>query len=300
MKIASRSLSLLLVAVMLCAFVSVSAFAAKDSTCAVIGANLSEDEIAEVYTMFGVPRGSVQELTVTNAEERAYLSGKISDSTIGTNSISCVYIEILPEGEGLHITCRNINWCTEAVYENALVTAGIYDANVIIAAPFAVSGTAALTGIYKAYEDVTGKELDETAKDTAVDELLVTSDLAEEFGSADASMLVNELKGILDETQNMTDEELRAEILDIASQLGIELDDARIDDLVALVRRLEKLDSSALIEKVQEAQEAVRKVRDAAEKISEAKEGVSVVVEKVAHFFDSVADFFRNLFGKKG
>ena len=37
---------------------------------AVIGANLTDEQIAQVYDMFGVERGSVRELTVTNAEER--------------------------------------------------------------------------------------------------------------------------------------------------------------------------------------------------------------------------------------
>ena len=50
------------------------------------------------------------------------------------------------------------------MYRNVLVTAGITDASVMISAPYPVSGTAALSGIYKAYEDVTGGQLDESAK----------------------------------------------------------------------------------------------------------------------------------------
>ena len=37
-------------------------------------------------------------------------------------------------------------------------------AKVIVSAPFAVSGTAALTGVYKAYEDITGQSLSSLAK----------------------------------------------------------------------------------------------------------------------------------------
>ncbi len=43
------------------------------------------------------------------------------------------------------------------MYISALATAGITDARIIVASPFEVSGTAALTGVYKAYEDMTGK-----------------------------------------------------------------------------------------------------------------------------------------------
>lgn len=53
------------------------------------------------------------------------------------------------------------------MYKNALATAGITDAKVLISAPFPVSGTGALTGIYKAYEDMTGVSLNDLAKNLA-------------------------------------------------------------------------------------------------------------------------------------
>ena len=80
-----------------------------------------------------------------------------------------------------------------------MVTAGITDANVKIVAPYKVSGTAALTGIYMAYEDITGKKLDEDAKLVGTKELTITAELADEIGSADSTAIVNELKLILDQ-----------------------------------------------------------------------------------------------------
>ena len=44
-----------------------------------IGANLDESQIAQVYADFGLERGSVQEITVTNQDERAYLEGLVSE-----------------------------------------------------------------------------------------------------------------------------------------------------------------------------------------------------------------------------
>lgn len=178
----------------------------------VIGADLDADDIAYVYKEFGISQGDVKELTVTNAEEREYLKGLVDESLIGTKSISCVYIEALADGKGLDVQVKNITWCTPDMYMNAMVTAGITDANVKIVAPFDVSGTAALTGIYKAYEDITGKKLDEDAKLVGTQELTVTAELAEEIGSADSAAIVNQLKLILDETKNMTDDQLREEI----------------------------------------------------------------------------------------
>ena len=69
----------------------------------VIGADLDADDIAYVYKEFGISRGDVKELTVTNAEEREYLKGLVDESLIGTKSISCVYIEALDEGKGLDV-----------------------------------------------------------------------------------------------------------------------------------------------------------------------------------------------------
>ncbi len=77
---------------------------------------------------------------------------------MGTRAISSVYVEKLPEGEGITVESKNITWVTNDMYRNAIVTAGIKDAKIIVAAPFEVSGTAALTGVMKAFEDLTGEK----------------------------------------------------------------------------------------------------------------------------------------------
>ena len=45
------------------------------------------------------------------------------------------------------------------------------DAKIIVAGPFPISGTAALVGTLKAYEEMTGKKLDDKVTDAAMDEL---------------------------------------------------------------------------------------------------------------------------------
>lgn len=271
----------------------VMADGAEDSR-AVIGADLDADEVAYVYDKFGISQGDVKELTVTNAEEREYLDGLVDDSLIGTKSISCVYIEALSEGEGLEVSVDNITWCTPDMYMNAMVTAGITDANVIIAAPFAVSGTAALTGIYKAYEDITGETLDEVAKLVGTQELTITAELAEEIGSADSAAIVNELKLILDETKDMTDDELREEIKRIAEEYNVTLNDSQIDSLISLCRSMEKLDIDALKDKVEEVQQYLK---DIVKTHGEVKQFLANVADTVTEFVNKVIDFFRNLFG---
>lgn len=283
-----KILSILLACCLLAGAVPALAVDAGEAR-AVIGANLTEEQISAVYSNFGVKRGDVTELRVTNADERKYLEGYVEDSVIGTNSISCVYIEVLEEGEGLDVTTSNINWCTSQMYVSALATAGITDAKIIVAAPFEVSGTAALTGVYMAYEDITGETLDETAKLVSTQELTLTAELAEKIGSYDSVEIVNELKLLLGETKNMTDEQLRREIESIASDLGVSLTDTQISQLISLCRSLEKLNPAQLKEKVESVQNTIAK-------LGQAKETVSNFFEGVKNVWNSIVDFFKGLF----
>ncbi|MBR1456078.1 MAG: DUF1002 domain-containing protein [Oscillospiraceae bacterium] len=256
---------------------------------AVLGADLTEDQIAAVYGAFGVSRGSVVELKVTNAEERQYLEGYVDSSVIGTRSISSVYVELLGEGGGMDVTTSNITWCTGEMYMSALATAGITDARIIVAAPFEVSGTAALTGVYKAYEDMTGKKLDDLAKLVSTQELTITGSLAEEIGSMDSTSIVNDLKLMLEETAQMTDEEIREQIVQIAAQYNVTLTEKQIQQLIDLCRSLEGLDAESLRSRVEEVQGTLQKVSEAKTRVVGFVQTVKKVVTSVKSFFDRIS-----------
>ncbi|MGI5978510.1 MAG: DUF1002 domain-containing protein [Oscillospiraceae bacterium] len=285
-----KLISFVLTAAML--FGMTTAFAIDEGEArTVIGADISEAQKASVYKTFGIEPGDVKELTVTNAEEREYLDGVVDTSLIGTHSISCIYIKILAAGKGLDVSTSNISWCTKEMYRNALATAGIDDAKVIVTSPIqGISGTAALTGVYKAYEDITGTKLDTVAKQAGTQELVTTAELADEIGSADAVMIVNELKGILSETKKMSDDELRAEIRKIADDNNVALSDEEIDSLISLTRQLEKLDPEQLKAKVEEFQSMARKFAGAKDKISK-------FAASFGEFVQSVGSFLSDLFG---
>lgn len=287
-----KAISLLLV---LCLLASMSAALAIDEgeKRAVIGADLSDAQVADVYSAFGAERGSVKELTVTNADERKYLTGYVDDSLIGTRSISCVYIETLSSGSGLDVQTSNVNWCTAEMYVSALATAGISDAKVIVAAPFEVSGTAALTGVYMAYEDITGQQLDETAKLVSTQELTVTAELADQIGSYDSVEIVNQLKLILDETRTMTDEELTAKIREIAAEYNVSLTDAQMKQLVDLCRQMEKLNPDQLKEKVESIQKTIQQMAEAKTKVTGFLATVGNIVSAIGEFFQRIFASFR-------
>lgn len=280
----------LLLALLLVAGMAVPAYADVNQSRAVIGADLSDEQVEAVYGMFGIRRGDAIELKMTNAEERTYLEGYVDDSLIGTRSISCVYVELLPAGSGMSVTTSNINWCTGEMYISALATAGITDASIIVAAPFEVSGTAALSGVYKAYEDMTGKKLDDLAKLVSTQELTITGELAAEIGSMDSTAIVNELKMMLDVTQTMSDDEIRAEIREIASRYNVNLTNTQVEQLLTLCRSLEGLDAESLKARVQDVQNTLQKVSDAKTKVVGFVQGVKKVVESVSGFFDKIKD----------
>lgn len=284
-----KFVSIILVTLMLMSG-GTTAFADRTQSRAVIGADLNEEQTAAVYGMFGMARGDVIELQVSNAEERNYLEGYVDDAVIGTRSISCVYIELLPEGSGMDVTTSNITWCTGEMYISALATAGITDAKIIVASPFEVSGTAALTGVYKAYEDMTGKKLDDLAKLVSTQELTITGELADQIGSMDSTSIVNELKLMLDQTQLMSDEEIKAVIVEVAGRYGVKLTGTQISQLISLCRSLEGLDPDSLKTRVEEVQGTLKKVSDAKTKVVGFVESVKKVVDSVTGFFDRIKD----------
>jgi uncharacterized protein YpuA (DUF1002 family) len=290
MKI-KRIISSLLVICLLSALTPVLAINEGDAR-AVIGADLTDAQKDTVYQAFSIKRESVPELTVTNSEEKTYLSGLVDPSVIGTRSISCVYVKIGKPNSGISVQTSNINWCTREMYMNALATAGITDAEIIVAAPFTVSGTAALTGIYKAYEDLTGEKISDEAKLASTQELVITAELADEIGSYDSVAIVNELKLILNETKNMTDDEVRDEIRRIAGEYSISITDGQVEQLLSLCRSLEVLDADALQAKVESVQKAIKN-------LATAKENASKFVAGVQNIFKAIGSFFSNLFGKK-
>lgn len=258
---------------------AVPAFAAAGEARVVIGADNTENQISEVYKDFGINRGDVKELQVTNNEERHYLDGLVPDEKIGNVALSCVYIEP-NDGGGLEMNIDNINWVTEKMYQSALATAGITDAKVKISAYKPVSGTGALAGIYKAYEDMTGTQLDETAKSTAVEELVVTGELQDALGDV-SSDIINDLKGKLAETKNMTDDQIIELIKETAAKYEVTLTDDQIQQILGLIKKFNELNIDP----------------DTFLNLFQAKEGVEGFFTSVGDFFKGIGDFFMNLFG---
>ena len=164
-----------------------------------LGADLTPDQRATVLGFMGIELTDLDKydvVYVNNDEEHKYLDSYISKSEIGTRSLSSVLITEDKKGAGLSVSTHNINYCTVGMYKNALATAGIADAKIIVAGPFPISGTAALVGTLKAYEEMTGKKLDDKVTDAAMDELVTTGELNKSIDgdSQDIEAMIADLK----------------------------------------------------------------------------------------------------------
>ena len=290
-KLHRAALSVLILMALFAGLLAAPASADAEMRRTVIGADLTEEQITAVYRSFGLERGSVPELRLTNAEERAALSGSLDEAVIGTRAISCVYFELLPEGSGLIVRTENISFCTAEMYRNALLTAGINDAKMIVAAPFPVSGTAAMAGVYKAYEDMTGEALNTDAKTAGTQELTVTGELADELGSDDsAQSIVGELKAMLNETAGMTDDEIRETIREIADEHNVRLTETQVQQLLDLCRALEKLNPEKLSQQAEDAKNTLQKMEDAKEKVGGFFDTLKRAFESVKGLFDKLSE----------
>ena len=220
---------------------------AEDKPYLALGADLTEAQRNTVLGYMGIDPASLDNYDVVyinNQEEHSYLDSYMDSSAIGTKSLSSVVITKADAGSGINISTYNINYCTVGMYKNALATAGVTDANIIVAGPFQLSGTAALVGIFKAYEEMTGDNLDEEVVDAALNELVTTGELNQSIdGDSDSvEALIAELKQQLANGDLSTDEDIRSAIDELAKKYDLSLSEDDIQTLIDLINALKGLD----------------------------------------------------------
>ena len=257
-----------------------------------LGADLTSDERETVFSLLNVEPSELDDynvLYVTNKDEHNYLDQYISSSIIGTRALSCVLIQKRTEGYGLQVTTHNITYCTPSMYINALSTAGITDSKVVVAGPFPISGTAALVGAMKAYEDMTGEEITEEFQDAAMNELVVEGILGESFEEGDddgeeVEEFIRDLKLEVSERE-FNEETEREEIEDLirqkATERNLELSEELLEQITDLMEKINKLDLDK--EQIQKQTEVITEKPEASsssetgEPSTEKKEGSTEV-----------------------
>ena len=210
-----------------------------------LGADLTAEQKTTVLASMGISEadlGSYSIVTTTNAEEHAALDKYIDPALIGTRSLSSVLVKPAEEGHGVVVTTNNINYCTTNMYRNALITAGVKDADIMVAAPTPISGTAALIGALKAYEDMSGKEVSNAALDTSLNELVTTGQLKEAVGNDDqAEELIAYIKTVIATNDLNTKEEIEAAIRKGMVDQKVTLSDEEVAQIVDLMMKVKSM-----------------------------------------------------------
>lgn len=216
-----------------------------------LGADLTEDQKAIVFSEMGITAeqaASYQTIYITNDMEHQYLDEALGASVVGTRSLSSVLLIPQESGSGLSVETHNISYCTISMYRNALLTAGVADAKVIVAAPSSISGTAALIGAVKAYEAYSGEPVTDEALEIATDELVLTGDLMDELNNLDpdqVSDMIAYLKQEIAERGLDDPEELENLVRQVAAEMEISLTDQQVSNIVDLLLKLGNLDIDA-------------------------------------------------------
>lgn len=256
-----------------------------------LGGNLTEEQRNTVLQLMGIDPLELSEYDViytTIDEEYQYLGNYLSSDTIGKRSLSSVVVVKREQGHGINITTKNISYCTVGMYKNALITAGITDADIIVAAPFPISGTGALVGTMKAYAVMTGEEVSEENMDAALNELVLTGDLADTVGdSGQAEEFIAYLKQQIVEKGLKTEADIRALINEAGKKFDISLNEEDIQEIVALLKKIGNLDL--------DIDTLVNQARDLYDRIANIGKSGGFF-DRIAEFFQAIIDFFRKLF----
>ncbi len=253
-----------------------------------LGKDLSEEQKREMLSFFKVD-DSVRLIQVSNEEEREYFGQYIDESILGTRAISSVYVERLPEGEGITVETHNISWVTEDMYRNASITAGVKDARIIVSSPVKVSGTAALTGIMKAFEDLTGESISKEEKEIASEEIAKTVLLGNEIGQEKAQELINNIKIYIIDNNIKGKGSIKKVAEEMAKDLGVELTDEQLNQIASLMRNISKLDLN--IEDIKQ------QLKDISGKIDRIAQQNIEIKSFLGRILDAIMSFLNKIFG---
>ncbi len=276
-----------------------------------LGADLSEQQKEKVLELMGITQEQLagyKVIYVTNDQEHQYLDEYLSSSVIGSKSLSSVMLRKGEKGSGVTVTTKNINYCTTGMYRNALLTAGVEDTEVIVVAPSQISGTAALIGAVKAYEEMEGTTISDVSLSNALDELITTGELAEavkNVSNEEIEQLIAYIKEKVANGELETDEDIRAAIKEGEAQFDVTLAEEDIQKIIDLMNKLESmgLNSEYLISQAEKLYD-----KYGADLVNRADEAISEAVnDAVSHaangFFESIKasfmDFWNGLFQKE-
>lgn len=263
---------------------------AEEQTIVTLGADLEGENRATVLRLLNLSEEELSDckvLSITNQDEHDYLGEYLTADVIGKRALSSIRLDKAADGHGIQVSTANINYCTESMYINALATAGIEDADVIVAGPFNISGTAALVGTMKAYEELTGEPISEEVKDAATEELVTTGKLSESIDDAEAaSELIGYIKNEVIAKGVTSDADIEEIIEQAANEMDITLSKEDIGNIVSSMKKISKLDLD------------LDSIKEQAKGLYDKLDALNISADEVQGVLDKILDFFKKIYDK--
>lgn len=261
---------------------------AKEKEIVTLGKDLTSTQREEILRELNLS-DDAKIIEVTNKEEYEYLGDVLSSREIGNKAISSAIVKYTGKGINVELS-PNIVGVSENSYRNAMTTAGVENAYVYVTAPGRVTGTAALTGILKSYEEVTGEKIPENVKKVANEEVVVQTQLAKDVGDEKTNDVINVVKSEMASKMPQSKEEVRAIIDSVDSQYNIGLSESSKEGLTTLFNNMKNADI--------DWKKVANKVGEYSKKANEflnSPEGEKAV-QDTKNFIERFIDFIVSLF----
>ena len=198
------------------------------------GSSLNQREEAALRDYFGVS-DEMEAIYVDNetAIKQLGLAPDALDDYKG-GWYSSAYVKLTDQG-GINVSSKNVSLVTNEMFANALITSGILNCEVIVSAPFMVTGESALAGILAGAEEIMGESLSEENKIVAKEEIDTTLEIADEIlnnpdneinsssdSSTVASGIINDIKQqVIKDSPNST--QIEQIIVNVTNNYGVDL-----------------------------------------------------------------------------
>lgn len=317
---------LILTSLLLTFSLSSKAFAASEwkESVTIYGAGLENSPDKEKMTeLLGTKDSDVVDYVYGNDTEK-YINYRYDDSILFSS------IRIMEKNSGgltidIDETYGKITQISPQTYQNALITAGVTDADVTIAAPHDVTGESALTGIYKAYE-VQGESLNPEYTKNAQDELNTISDITSEnegkdgYSESQLNKAITEIKitiiNQINDGKDLTEDDVRQIVDEKLKDNGLQdvITDNQKNQIINIIIQIKNsgffnedsankiLDSSKdLLNQIKDsgafkdAKEQAKNLGNDIKDFSQSEEGQGLI-ESIKSFFRSLIDSIKNLF----
>lgn len=273
------------------------------------GSSLNQREEAALRDYFGVS-DEMEAIYVDNetAIKQLGLAPDALDDYKG-GWYSSAYVKLTDQG-GINVSSKNVSLVTNEMFANALITSGILNCEVIVSAPFVVTGESALAGILAGAEEIMGESLSEENKIVAKEEIDTTLEIADEIlnnpdneinsssdSSTVASGIINDIKQqVIKDSPNST--QIEQIIVNVTNNYGVDLSEESTERIANLMEDVNKLDID-----YKDIKETMKNIGDSiSESLKEAgvKLKESGVLEKIGNWFvdlvRGIGEWIKGLF----